>query len=167
MAAFGGDFAVGPYEMTFNGTSVGLLEGEIRHQQNVIGLPIRAGLYGQTIIDYILQGAGVFLVCTLKEWNAGSKAAMWQYGSTQGIVNEAGLLMSASHAKQIVLTALSGTPAATEGPVTRTYPLAMLLPGHNLEIPMGAVERNVQLVFGVLPEPESAGSKKAKFFTDT
>lgn len=166
MTAFGGDFSIGPYEATYKGNSIGLLEGEIRVQQNVIGLPIRASLYGQTIINYVLQGAGHFVAFTIKEWNANSKAAMWQFGTTPGIVNEAGLLFDAM-AGAMVLTALSGTPAATEGPVTRTYPLAVLLPGHNLDTPLGPVERNIQIVFAALPEPESSGSKKAKFFTDT
>ncbi len=166
MAAITGDFAIGPYEATFNGNAVGLLEGPIRHQQSVFGLPIRASIYGQTVIDYILQGSGMFLVMVVKEWNSNSKAALWPYGQTQGIVNEPGILMS-TYAKQIVLTAVTGTPAATEGPVTRTYPLAMLLPGHNLDVPMGAVERNIPIVFGILPEVTESGSKKLKFYTDT
>jgi hypothetical protein len=165
MAAITGDFPPGPYQVTFNGTSIGLMEGSIRAGQQVIGLPVRASLWGQTVIDYILQGAFHSFALVMKEWNAGAKAAMWQFGSTHGIVGEAGLLFNPLY-KQVVMTALAGTPAATEGPVTRTYPLCGLLPGHNLDITMGPEERNVPVVFGVLPEPESA-NQKAKFFTDT
>lgn len=166
MAAITGDFPPGPYEVTWNGTSIGLMEGSIHHQQMVIALPVRASLYAQTIIDYILQGMFTNAVLVMKEWNAGAKAAQWQFGSTQGIVNEAGLLFNPLY-KQMVLTALSGTPAATKGPATRTYPLSGLLPGHNLDVTMGPEERNVPVAFTFLPEPESGGSKKCKFFTDT
>lgn len=165
MAAITGDFPPGPYQVTWNGTSIGLMEGSIRTGQQVIGLPIRASLWGQTVIDYILQGAFHSIALVMKEWNTGAKAAQWQFGSTPGIVNEAGLLFNPLY-KQMVLTALAGTPAATEGPVTRTYPLLGLLPGHNLDITMGPEERNVPVVFTALPEPESANFK-AKFFTDT
>lgn len=166
MAAITGDFPPGPYEVIWNGNSIGMMEGSVRAGQQVIGLPVRASLYGQTILDYILQGGFYSIALVMKEWNANAKAAQWQFGSTPGIVNEAGLLFNPLY-KQMVLTALAGTPAATEGPATRTYPLCGLLPGHNLDITMGPEERNVPVVFGVLPEPESGGSKKTKYFTDT
>jgi hypothetical protein len=165
MAAITGDFPPGPYEVTWNGTSIGMMEGSIHHQQMVIGAPIRASLYGQTILDYILQGMFVNAVLVMKEWNAGSKAAMWPFNAVQGIVGEAGLLFNPLY-KQMVMTALTGTPAATEGPVTRTYPLSGLLPGHNLDVTMGPEERNVPVAFTCLPEPDST-SKRCKFFTDT
>ncbi len=168
MAAITGDFPTGPYTATWNGNSIGLLEGVIRHTQSPIALPIRAGLYGQTIIDYILQGAGMFVTVIIKEWNANTRAALWPYGTNEGIVHEAGVLIGAgAYAKALVLTAVAGTPAAVEGPATRTYPLTFPLPGHNLDMTFGAVERNIPVVFGVLPEDNSGGDQKLIFFTDT
>lgn len=166
MAAITGDFPPGPYEATWNGVSIGLMEGSMHSQEQHIALPIRASLWGQTILDYINQGAACFVVFVLKEWNAGAKGALWQAGGALGTVDEAGLLMN-TKAKPLVLTALAGTPAATKGPVTRTYPLAMLLPGHNLDTTFGPEERNIPVVMVALPEPYSSGSKKAKFYTDT
>lgn len=166
MAVITGSFPPGPYTATFEAVSIGLMEGPIRHQQNIIGLPIRTTLWGQHIIDYISQGGGVFIILTVKEWSAGSKAALWPYGSTTGIFPITGELLN-QYAGPLVLTALAGTPAATVGPVTRTYNLALMLPGHNLDITFGPMERNTPVVFGVLPEISGASVGKAVYFTDT
>lgn len=166
MAAITGDFPTGPYDVTFNGNSIGLMEGSILVQSQFIAAPVRASKYGQTVIDYLIQGGAEFVALVLKEWNANTKAAMWQAGSGLGRVREAGVLMGAgAHAKSLVLTALANTPAATEGPATRTYPLSLLLPGHMLSAPFGAEERNIALVFAVLPEIDSGAT--LKWFTDT
>lgn len=166
MAALTGDFPPGPYQVTYKAQSVGLMEGPIRHQQNVMGLPIRSSLWGQNIMDYIIQGGGVFAVIILKEWNTNSKALMHPFDASHGIFPVSGMLMN-PFTGALVLTALAGTPAATEGPVTRTYPLAGILPGHNLDIALGPVERNVPVVVCALPEQDSANTGKPKYFTDT
>lgn len=166
MAVISGDFPPGPYQATFEGVDIGLMEGPIRHQQNIIALPIRAALWGQHVINYIMQGGGVFAVLTIKEWDAGSKAVLWPYNAAQGIYPVVGELLD-QYFGPLVLTALAGTPAATEGPVTRTYPFAALLPGHNIDVTFSSGERNVPLVLGVLPEQNSTTVGQAKYFTDT
>lgn len=173
MAVITGDFPPGPYQATYdctlNGgaaTDIGLMEGPIRHQQNIIGLPIRTSLYAQNVIDYIIQGGGVFIVVTVKEWDAGAKALMWPFNASHGIFPLTGTLIS-SFFGQLVLTALAGTPAATEGPVTRTYPFCGILPGHNLDITFGPTERNVTVVLGVLPEQNQSTVGQPLYFTDT
>lgn len=142
------------------------MEGPIRHQQNIIALPVRASVWGQHVINYIMQGGGVFIVLTIKEWDAGSKAILWPYNASQGIFPVVGELMD-TYFKQLVLTALPGTPAATEGPVTRTYPFTAILPGHNLDVTFSAGERNIPLVLGVLPEQNSTTVGQTKYFTDS
>lgn len=166
MAAITGDFPPGPYQVTFNGTSVGLMEGPIREQRNIIALPIYATVWGRHVIDYIMQGGGVFVVMVLKEWNAGSKAAIWPYHASQGNYPVVGELLN-PYFKALVLTALAGTPAATEGPVTRTYALSALLPGHNTDITFGPGERNVPLVLGVLPQQSASDVGRAVYYVDT
>lgn len=166
MAAINPSIPSGPYSATWNGNDIGLFEGPIRLQQNLIGLPVQASQWGQTVIDYIIQGAGYFGVVTVKEWTTAAKAFMWPFGSTQGIVDEPGKLFSA-YCQALVLTALAGTPAATYGPVTRTYNLVATLPGHNLDITCGPMERNVVVAVAVLPEPSTGGSRKARFLIDT
>lgn len=166
MAAITGDFPPGPYQVTYKAAAIGLMEGPIRHQQNLMGLPIRASLWGQNIIDYIMQGMGVFAVIVLKEWNTNTKALMWNVNASHGIAPVAGMLYN-PYCGALVLTALAGTPAATEGPATRTYNLAGLLPGHNLDVAMGPVERNVPVVVCALPEQNSSNTGEPKYFQDT
>lgn len=167
MAAVPTSIASGAYDVTWNtSNSIGLTEGPIRLQQNVNGLPIRATQWGDTIIDYILRGGGCFGVLVLKEWTAAVKAFLWPFGSTLGIVDEAGVKFS-NYCAPFVLTAQTNTPAATLGPVTRTYPLLSVLPGHNLDMPLWAGPRDIVVAVGVLPEPASGGSRKARFFIDT
>lgn len=174
MAILSGNFPAGPYQATYQhptmnssaATTIGLMEGPIRHQQNIAALPIRASLWAQHILNYITQGGGVFAIVTVKEWDAGSKAFMWPFDTSHGIFPIVGTLISAFFG-QLVLTALAGTPAATEGPVTRTYPFCGILPGHNLDITLGPMERNVPLVICMLPEQNSSTVGQAKYFTDT
>jgi hypothetical protein len=113
-----------------------------------------------------MQGAGYFAVVVVKEWGTDSRRFMWPFGSTHGVFNEPGILFS-SYVDQLVLTALAGTPAATYGPVTRTVDYCAVLPGHNLDITFGPVERNVVVALAVLPQPLTGGSRKAKFCVDT
>lgn len=170
MAVLSPSIPSGPYTATWvidgSARDIGLFEGPIRLQQNLIGQPVMAHQWGRTIIDYIMQGAGCFGVIVIKEWTSYTKKFIWPFGSTHGIVDEPGKLFS-GYCAQLVLTAVSGTPAATLGPVTRTYPYVATLPGHNLDITLGPTERNVVVAVAVLPEPSAQGSYKAKFFTDT
>jgi hypothetical protein len=166
VAVISGNFPPGPYNCTYKATDVGLMEGPIRHQQSIIALPIRATLYAQNIINYILQGGGVFGVITVKEWDSGAKALMWPFNASHGIMPVVGNLID-QYFGALVFTALTGTPAATEGPVTRTYPFAGLLPGHNLDITFGPMERNVPVVITALPEINGTTVGSAKYFTDT
>jgi hypothetical protein len=156
----------GPYTATWNGNGIGLFEGLLRMQQTPFGLPVRASQWGQAVIDYIMQSGGYFGVAVVKEWTTATKAFMWPFGADMGVINEPGLLFS-SFCQPLVLTALAGTPAATYGPVTRTYTYAATLPGHNLDVAFGPAERNVVVAVGVLPQPNAGGSYKARFFTDT
>lgn len=160
------DLPPGPYTITYKAAAVGLLEGPVRHQQDYSAIPIRAGLWGQTILDYIIAGAGIFAVFSVKEWNANSKAAMWPFNASHGIMPESGKLLN-PFSGALVLTALPGTPAATEGPATRTYPYAALMPGHKLDVILGVAERNTMLIMCALPEQDSTNTGVAKFFTDT
>jgi hypothetical protein len=173
MAVITGDFPPGPYTATYDCTlnsgavtDVGLMEGPLRHQQNIVALPIYASLWGRHVIDYVVQGGGVFVVAVMKEWDAGSKALMWPFNASHGIFPIVGELIN-TYFGQLVLTALAGTPAATEGPATRTYPICGLLPGHNLDITLGPTERNVPVVICALPEQNSLTVGQAKYFTDT
>ena len=165
----------GPYTLTWGTVSgiagavydLGLLEGPIRFQQSAIGLPVRASLFAQNIIDYIMQGGGYFGVVTIKERTTGTKKFLWPFGANAGIVDEPGLLFS-HYCDQLIATAVPNTPAATYGPVTRTANLAAVLPGHNLDEMYGAVERNIVVALGFLPERYSSSTGfKLRYLIDT
>lgn len=172
MAAIGAttSIASGAYDATYyisgSNRDIGLFEGPIRLQQNVNGLPVRASQWGDTIIDYIIRGAGCFGVLVLKEWTTYTKSFMWPYGSTMGIVDEAGKKFS-DYCQALILTAQANTPAATLGPVTRTYNYVATLPGHNLDMPLHAGMRDIVVAVGILPAPTGASNRKALFYTDT
>ena len=145
------------------------MEGPIRHQQSIRAIPIVAHLYGSEVIDYILTGTGgIFAALSIKEWNTNNKLFLWPYGSVTGVTSQRGQLISAL-AKPLVLTAMPSTPAATEGPVTRTYPWAILLPGHNIDYTLGVAERNMGVILVALPESEviSGSTLGTRHFTDT
>lgn len=166
MAVISGDFGIGPYTITYDGAALGLLEGVVRHQQNLMALPIRCSAYGQNIIDYVIQGGGCFPVFTLKEWNQNTLNAMHSFSASMGLMPLTGTLFS-SFCNALVFTALPGTPAATEGPATRTYAYAALLPGHNVDITFGATERNIPIVMAVLPQQYSTIVGQPVYYIDT
>lgn len=163
----------GPYTATWNGLNIGLFEGPIRLQQRLEGIPVRASQWGQTIIDWVLQGGGCYGLLVIKEWTANTKRFMWPFGN--GISNAADLgLMPrpgrvlSQYCAPIVFTALTGSQAATYGPVTRTYPYVTVLPTHNLEFILAAMERNVVIAVACLPVIDTGDATgQARFYTDT
>lgn len=149
-----GTFAPGNYAMTYDGTSVGIMEGEgiiLRyrtHEKPIVGsVP-----YGDTKIDGIYRGLNALLLVTFREWNTPVKKAIWPWysGGFDGRVGLRGQLGSAI-AKQIVLTAETNSPAASNGPVTLTAPVAKLAPENDLNILFGPSTRDIPVLFELLP----------------
>lgn len=157
-----GTFVPGPYSVTLAATDIGLMEGPIHHNEKSFAQEVKASQWADAVIEEITRGGEVFVILTIKEWKAGSKALMSAEG-TLGTRGKAGRLRTAL-AGALVLTALAGTPAATGGPATRTYASAILAAGHNVDITMGPEERNVPLVFRVFP---SDSSGVLTYYTDT
>lgn len=169
MALLAGDFPPGPYEATWGGDAIGLMEGSIFDESTLLETEIRASLYGKQVIDTIDDGMTQFIILMMKEWNTNAKKVFYPNAATAGTGGthgKAGRLNSAL-SKALVLTALAGTPAATEGPVTRTYNYAKLAGGHNMRLTFGPEERNVPVVFRIFPEEVTSGSKTTKYFADT
>lgn len=118
----GGEVLVdGQYTITWNGTSMGIFEGDA-------GLPTigqtsfeeavnSTDKYAKSRIDGIYQGADFFFQATAIEYKSGSIAAWWPYGAmgVMGIIGRLRYDMSAA----LVLTAIAGTPAASS-PATIT-----------------------------------------------
>lgn len=143
------EFSWGPYDATWGGSSLGLVQRAWSAESEASVTPITADRYGDSVIDGIYRGANAFLIVQLKEWTAAVRDAIWPF-ATWGETGDHGRALS-DLAKTLVLTALPGSPAATKGPVTLTASKAIYAPGHRIAVPMGNEERIVGLVFQCLP----------------
>ena len=161
--------ASGPYCATYDGNDVGEVEGVYRMQISASGRDVTSSKHGDAVVDSIYRGLNVFMIVQFKEWTAATKSIIWPWDATLGESGEHGRLFS-ELAKPLVLTASPGTPAATEGPVTVTIPLALYAPAHTAEITFGIEERIVPIVFRAYPCKSSgapAASSKLTYFTTT
>ncbi len=157
--------AHGAYTATWGGTDMGLLEGPVRHIGQIHGTFIRAEKYGDVPVGAVYRGTSAFVQITVKEWKAVTKSAMNpQSTSDLGLSGYIGR-DAYDFAQALVLTAVTGTKAATNGPVTRTYAKACYEPEFSVETLMANDERNIPLVFRIYPE--SAPSGQLRHFTDT
>ncbi len=156
-------FAYGPYTATYNGNAIGEFEGSLEHFQTGHAREYRSSRFGDSVVGGVYTGVSCIFLARLKEWTAFTKAALWPFDSLLGDSGVIGRAME-DMALQLVLTAVTGTPAATNGPVTRTYPLAILMPEHNQQVLLGTEQRDVPLVFRIYPTEVSG---ELRFFTDT
>lgn len=166
-----GDFPPGAYEVFYDSTSLGLLEGQPRHIERITGENYKGHLFGNTTIDTVYSGIeSMFVLFTLKEWNAATKAVLWPWSNTIG---KFGLpfRLGSDLAKPLQLVAEPNSRAALLGPVTRTYALSILVPNSNLEIPLGGEKRDIPIVMQILPSAASnadpGGVHGANFYIDT
>lgn len=167
MAALG-TFGIGQYTAAISSTDLGLTTSEgwkLRYRPAKKKIN-DTNLYGDTLIDGIYLGMeGVQLMTTFKEWKAGMLGTLWPYGAAafDGTLGTIGVLDS-SLASTIVLTAVTGTPAATNGPVTLTCHQCILSPDNDIEVLLAPDERNVPVLFDLLL---SNVSSTLRFFTKT
>lgn len=167
MSSFPHDIPSGAYSLTYNSSDVGILEGQPRLVYRMGGINHTAHLFGANVIEIVDTGIeSMFVIFTPKNWNAVTKGIFWPFG-TMGDYGKAFRNASDYRLKSLVFTAEPGSPAATKGPVTRTFPLAGLAVGQNLEMAMGGAERNVTVVMQVLAGAESPGSHSSLYFIDT
>lgn len=161
-----GSFAPGPYTMTYNAVTVGLVnESGKTLKYQYFGKDMRADLYGLTVIDQVYQGARCFLgPIFFKEWTTANKKIFWPYPQAAPVMGALGTpgTLESDNAKQIVLTVVAGTPAATLGPTTLTAPLAILAKSNDVSVLFGCDERDVPVLFELLPY--DSGSGVIKFF---
>jgi len=166
-----GTWAFGPYTVDYTPaggekTAVGLLEQHITMNQPAFAQDVMASRYAESVIDGIYRGGNVFVQLILKEWKTGSKNVMWPFDATLGQSGKIGRAMS-DIAGSLLLTAIAGTPAANNGPATRTFPLACFSPGHNKEVLFGNVERNVPIIMQCYPAEVTPGDSELQWFSDT
>ena len=165
----------GPYYATYGGVFIGLTEGVIRHEHTPTGIPIRGGtLYGNSVLDEIYAGTEHFLSIIIKEWFDTTFDLINPFDTTSGATSQLGNTGVIGRSKwdlagQIILTAVAGSPAATVGPVTRTYPKAILASDATVLTTFGVAERNIPLTFRILPQAVSDTVTNAQltYFTET
>ena len=169
-----GTWAFGPYTATIATDSdgstpvdIGLNEGPHRMIQIIKGHNITPNRFGDSVVDGIYRGANVLVQMSLKEWTAAVKRIIWPVSPTDlGLTGIIGRPTS-EYSRQLILTAIANTPAASAGPATRTIPLVAFAPEHNLETIMGNDERNLPLVCQCLPALVTAGTSQLRHFTDS
>lgn len=163
----------GSYTMTWDTIDAGLIERPQRFRQRREAEPIPSDLYGT--IDFVYNDAWEYWTAEFLEWRdntvqmltawdnasgdatAAARAANW---GVQGVLGQ----LASDLAKQIVLTAVTGTPAATNGPATITIPKAILLPGQDIESLFGTTHRVIPITFIAL---KTVISSKVRFHTFT
>lgn len=164
MPAGGETIIAGQYTVTWNGVSVGMMEGDAGvptlEQTSHAELISNTTTYGKSAIDGFYQGADWFASFTCLEYKPGSVAAFWPYGlmGQMGIISRSLFALSAP----LVLTVVAGTPAAGS-PNTISANNAILAPGFNGRLLYGPTLRKVpirQILF-----PFNSGS--ITWFTQT
>ncbi len=155
----------GPYTVTYNSVDIGLMEGPLTNSSINHGIVRRASRYGDSGISGIYTGGDNFVQIILKEWTTAVKSILYPWGT----IGQSGVIGRALEdlASALVLTAIVGTPARTNGPVTRTYAKALMTEEHNLDVLMGNVERNVPVVLRCWPTEVTPGSSELQWFVDT
>ena len=172
------NFAAGPCTATYNSDSasgspagkgqgvrdLGIVEGVRRWQRTLEALPIQSSAFGATVIDSVYGGGQCFCLMAFKEWNDVIRDTLWPFGASFGEIGQVGRLLS-DLAGILTLTAVSDTMAASNGPATITFGKAILSPGHNSEIVLGAEERDIPIVFRCFPYVNS--QSKTVWFDET
>lgn len=113
-----GTFVGGPYVTAYGSgpTSIGLTEDGIRYRQAIHKAAVRADAYGDSVIDEFYRGGDVHLTLVGLEYGAGLKALLYPFSPTPGQIGKMGLVgrsVESQIASAIVLSAIAGTPAAT------------------------------------------------------
>jgi len=155
MAAIGAPvFAVGQYSVTFDSVAVGLMQGEegvptlipktYAHEVN------NTDAWGKMLIESFTLGADWQCQFTMMEYKAATLSVLWPFAAALGTLPGFGLAYTAL-AQVLVLTAVTGTPAATAGPVTITATLAILARNFTGKLMFGPMVRTIPVLLDLYP----------------
>lgn len=139
----------GPYTCTYNSSSVGQQEDGFRLRWQFSQQNITSNTYGDSVIDAVLRGANVFLQFTGIEY-ASAAPLMWPVG-TLGLMGLVGRMVEGSTlSKATVLTAVSGTTAASS-PATLTASKTFLSENSQNDIQFASRARYVPIELRLYP----------------
>lgn len=146
-------FIAGRYSMTLGGSTVGQTADGITLNHSFFKRLITGDNFAQTPQDAIFQGAEMFVSYRLLEYNATSaRAAFWPYGSAWLTMSTVIGTLDSANASQLILTALTGTPAAAaSAPTSVTLPLCILAEGFETELLMAPDLREIPIRQRVYP----------------
>lgn len=124
----------GSYTATYNALDLGYTADGYRMECISGRKAVTVDSFGDMEIDGVQRGVNCFLEMILKEWqddvsgSEGRAQLMWPYSSNyMGALETIGHLeVVSSMAKALVMTVTAGTPAATTGPSTITFPKSIL-----------------------------------------
>jgi hypothetical protein len=121
-------FVAGAYTVTHDAITVGQLKAGITWQWTAYGEIITGDNFARAAQDIVFQGIDMVVDYELMEWDeAGAEDVYWPWGSawlSAGVVGR--IAVQQSLHKQLVATAIAGTPAATFGPASVTLPRVIL-----------------------------------------
>lgn len=145
-------FLAGRYSVTLGASSVGQTGLDsliIEHQ--VFKQLIVGDNFAETPQDAVFRGMAEFIQMTLLEYNAtAARAAFWPYGSIYGTMDVVIGTLDQTNAAQIVMTALTGTPAVAT-PATITAPKCILAEGYPVSILFAPKLREVPVRMRMYP----------------
>lgn len=157
----------GPYTVTYNSQVLGIIEDAWSLEITPSVDSIQGDNLGDSVQDGVYRGGNCFLDFVLQEFDAAAaRLAFWPYNSIFGDVGQVGTLQS-SFAKTLVLTAVAGTTAFTEGPKTITSTdNCVLAANFPIRMLFGSRLRSVPIRFQLLPydHTHSGGTAQPVFF---
>lgn len=156
----------GPYTITYNSVALGIFEGDEgvpSIEQTQFEQPVNStDRYGRTKIDAVWMGNQYVFQGILMEY-AKALAALDPVGTFGSSIGSAGVLKQ-TLAKALVLTAVSGTSAAT-APATLTANRAVPAADFNAKLAFGPQYRKAPIKLDLLPYDVGAGA--VGFFVKT
>lgn len=145
-------FIAGKYAITLGASSVGqtgLDSVKVEHQ--VFKQLIVGDNFAETPQDAVFRGMAEFLEFIMIEYNAtAARAAFWPYGSAYGTMDTVIGTLDQSNAAQIIMTALTGTPAAA-APTTLTAPKCILAEGYPVSLLFAPRLREIPVRMRIYP----------------
>ena len=147
-------FIAGQYTMTVGSgspVSAGQLQEGVKISHTFFKQLITGDNMAQSPQNGVFQGGEVGVEYRLMEYNAAAAATLfWPYGSAYLTMDGVIGALDDSFADQLILSALSGTPAAST-PASITMPYCILSEGYPVEILFAPEHRTIPIKQRVYP----------------
>lgn len=149
-------FIAGAYTATLGGSTLGQIEAGFTLDFSFMKRIITGDTLAESPQDAVFRGAQASIQYTLLEYNAlAALSAMFPYGSVflnmsapVGVID-----VTSSKHKQLILTAVTGTPAAVAlGPATMTLPRCILAPNFPVNLLFAPDLRTVPIRQQIYPD---------------